>query len=122
MLLHLCQVASGQPPAQLASTLVPIVRCAASNQLSMSFITTAERHTLLLQLMAAEDATVAVLAAEAWCRCAVLCCTVLRCALLCSAVPCSVTFNSSCAAGCAPGTVFYRHVNTHFVAACNPNL
>lgn len=66
------QVASGLPPAQLSSTLVPIVRCAATNQVSMSFLTTGERHTLLLQLMGAQDASVAVLAAEAWCRCAVL--------------------------------------------------
>jgi hypothetical protein len=63
------QVASDMPPAQLASTLVPIVRCAATNQLSLPFITAGGRDTLLLQLMAAEDPAVSVLATEAWCRC-----------------------------------------------------
>lgn len=63
------QVASGVPSEQLASTLVPIVRCAAHSQLSLPFVTTADRHILLLQLMETEDPAVAVLAAEAWCRC-----------------------------------------------------
>lgn len=57
------------PPAQLAATLVPIVRSAAANQLSLGFVTSGERHLLLVQLMGSEDADVAVLAAEAWCRC-----------------------------------------------------
>lgn len=62
------QVASDMPPAQLSETLVPIVGAAATNQLSLPFITTGGRDTLLLQLMAAEDPAVSVLATEAWCR------------------------------------------------------
>jgi len=62
------QVAANAPTSQLAATLVPIVRCAAANQLTLPFIMAADRHALVLKLLQSEDAAVAVLAAEVWCR------------------------------------------------------
>jgi hypothetical protein len=64
-------VATEAGSAQMTATLLPLVRHAAAERLPVAAVMTPEHQPLLLRLIECEDPAVAVLAAEAWCRCVV---------------------------------------------------